>query len=167
MPFISPRLAVCKYSRNCADKFLFNENFSYSLSNPKDNPWRFLSPGTAAGPLIGGNLSVIASLMATAYEIDTAGKIVFLEDVGEEPYRVDRMLTQLKMAGKFDRCAGVVFGDFAGCDAAEIAEIAAGLDLHVPVLFNFAIGHCFPTASLPIGAMGRISSTENSFSITI
>ena len=64
------------------------------------------------GRLIGGNLSVLHALMGTPYEIQTDGKILFIEDVGEAPYRVDRMLNTLRLAGKFDHVAGVILGQF-------------------------------------------------------
>src|SRR5215216_2391102 len=75
----------------------------------RSNWSRPIRSGLATGPLIGGNLTVISSLMGTPHEIDTKGRILFLEDVGEEPYRIDRMLTQLKLAGKFDAVSGVIF----------------------------------------------------------
>ena len=71
-----------------------------------------LRTGQARGRLIGGNLSVVHALMGTPFEIQTDGKILFLEDVGEAPYRVDRMLQTMKSAGKFDDVAGVMLGGF-------------------------------------------------------
>ena len=62
--------------------------------------------------MLGGCLSLLVTTLGTPYEIDSRGKLLFLEDVGEKPYRVERMLTHLKMAGKLDHVAGVVFGDF-------------------------------------------------------
>jgi muramoyltetrapeptide carboxypeptidase len=72
-------------------------------------------PGRATGPLIGGCLSVLTTTLGTPYAPDTAGAILFLEDVHEFPYRLDRLLTQLKQSGKLDRVAGVVLGTFAAC----------------------------------------------------
>ena len=74
-----------------------------------------LAPGKASGPLVGGNLTMVASLMGTPYEIDTVGAIFFLEDVDEELYRIDRTLTQLALGGKFARMAGFVFGRCTRC----------------------------------------------------
>src|SRR5256714_1026078 len=68
--------------------------------------------GKGRGRLIGGNLSVMHAMMGTPFEIQTNGKILFIEDVGEAPYRVDRMLQTLRMAGKFDHVAGVILGRF-------------------------------------------------------
>src|SRR3989304_5884558 len=75
-----------------------------------------LRAGRARGRLIGGNLSVVHALMGTPFEIQTDGRILLLEDVGEAPYRVDRMLRTLKLSGKFDRVAGVVLGAFTARD---------------------------------------------------
>jgi len=164
--------AFCKadeYTLDYFRKYIFSESIQGEIQNPAGRKWEFLSPGKGEGRLCGGNLSVLTSLLGTHYEPNTVGKIIFLEDVGEPPYRIDRMLTQLRLAGKFDGCAGVVFGDFADCDAANsenslsISEIVNRLSLEVPVLFNFACGHCMPTASLPLGAMAAINSTANSF----
>ena len=63
--------------------------------------------GPASGRLVGGNLTIVSDTMGTPYEIDTTGKILFLEEIQEEPYRVDRMMTQLAISGKLAACAGV------------------------------------------------------------
>ena len=68
--------------------------------------------GKVQAEMLGGCLSVVVTTLGTPYEIETTGKMLFLEDVGEKPYRVERMLTHLKMAGKLERLAGLVFGDF-------------------------------------------------------
>ncbi|MCL6580401.1 MAG: LD-carboxypeptidase [Firmicutes bacterium] len=78
-------------------------------------PPKVLSPGRATGVLAGGNLSLVAALLGTPYEPDTRGRVLVLEDVGERPYRVDRLLTQLRLAGKLDRTAAVALGEFVDC----------------------------------------------------
>ena len=108
---------------------------------------------------------------ATGFEIDTAGKILFIEDVGEEPYKIDRMLNHLRLAGKLDACVGLVFGSFTNCEPKEFAEgttikeIVKDLGLEKPVLWGFACGHTFPTASLPMGAMARLDSYGDTFEV--
>ena len=79
-------------------------------------PLEALEGGRASGELVGGNLSLIAALCGTPWDLDTTGKILFLEEVGERPYRVDRMLCQLDEAGKLAGVAGVLLGDFTDCD---------------------------------------------------
>ncbi len=116
------------------------------------------------GQLTGGNLSLIAAAMGTPWEIDTTGKILFLEDIDEAPYRIDRMLTQLRLAGKFDACAGVVLGAWTRCEAGEgkptlsiveiIREVVAGHGN--PVVAGLPAGHCSPTLTLPLGVRYRL-----------
>lgn len=125
-----------------------------------------LVPGTAVGPLCGGNLSLVCDSLGTPWEIDTRGRILFLEDIGEHTYRVDGMLTQLRNAGKLDDCAGVLLGAWTDCTPekpertltlAEIFEeviVPAGK----PVLAGLACGHVLPTMSLPLGAMARMDA---------
>jgi muramoyltetrapeptide carboxypeptidase len=127
-----------------------------------------LVPGIARGRLIGGNLSVVHALMGTPYEIQTAGKILFLEDVGEDPYRVDRMLSTLKLAGKFDHVAGIILGCFTSREDEEpwsddwsmndvLADYFANLG--VPVLKQFPVGHVPFNTTLPIGIESELDAT--------
>src|SRR5690606_25769835 len=90
---------------------------------------RTITPGTARGRLIGGNLSVLAALIGTPYvPTDWRGHILFLEDVGEDVYRIDRMLTQLALAGVLDQIAAFVFGKCTNCDASNSG--LGGFTLH-------------------------------------
>jgi muramoyltetrapeptide carboxypeptidase len=133
-----------------------------------------LRAGQARGRIIGGNLSVLHALMGTPYEIQTDGKILFLEDVGEAPYRVDRMLNTLRLAGKFDRVAGVILGAFtareeeaAWDDDATIDDVLRDYfaELSVPVLAHFPVGHVRYNATLPIGALVELDATRQSLEI--
>ena len=89
----------------------------------------------------------------------------------EPPYKIDRMLNQLHLAGKLSECAGIIFGDFADCIAPEpekslsLLQIIDNLELKMPTLWNFRCGHCYPTASLPMGMTARINATTDSFEI--
>ncbi len=122
-------------------------------------PRRPLAPGRAEGRLIGGNLSVLAALVGTPYQPTTEGRVLFLEDVNEAPYRVDRMLCQLKLAGLFDRPAAVLLGQFKGCEAKgddpglSLAEVFDDYfaDAPYPVVANFPAGHVELNATLPLG----------------
>ena len=105
--------------------------------------------------------------MGTPFEIQTAGKILFIEDVGEAPYRVDRMLQTLRSAGKFDHVAGVILGQFtareeeAGWDDDEtIDEVLRDFfgKMKVPVLTHFPIGHVRYNVTLPEGAMAELDA---------
>jgi muramoyltetrapeptide carboxypeptidase len=150
-----------------------------SITNPPDsNPLRpahslrTVRPGRGRGRLIGGNLTLICSLMGTPYEIDTRGRILFTEDIDEEPYRIDRMLTQLRLAGKLDSAAGIVFGECADCrpkdyrpsfnstfTLGEVLDRILG-DLKIPVLSGLTIGHTEDQLTLPEGVMATLDADK-------
>ena len=116
-----------------------------------------LRPGKAESEIMGGCLSILVTTLGTPYEIDTRGKLLFLEDVGEPPYRIERMLTHLKMAGKLDEVAGVLFGDFTNCDGAGsrgIREIVVDIfhEAPYPVVMGMRAGHGAENLALPFGA---------------
>lgn len=133
-----------------------------------------LVPGEATGRLIGGNLAVLTSTLGTAYEIDTTGKILFLEDIDEKPYRIDRMLTQLYLAGKLQAASGIILGDWNNCEADPADSLTLEDVLHDilgragrPTVFNLRSGHCKPMLTLPLGvevsinaALGQIVINE-------
>jgi muramoyltetrapeptide carboxypeptidase len=123
-----------------------------------------LAPGKASGRLVGGNLTMIATAIGTPYEVDTKGAIFFLEDVGEELYRIDRMLTQLALAGKFDEVAGVVFGRCTRCDVKgptfsleEILRDRLG-GLKAPAISGLSFGHIEQKLTLPIGVTATLDA---------
>lgn len=138
---------------------------------------RTIVPGRATGPLVGGNLTLISTLMGTPYEIDTRGAILFLEDVGEEPYRIDRMLTQLRLAGKLDQAAGVIFGECSSCSSSEFRPfVAAGFSLgevvdailgplKIPVLAGLTIGHTADQLTLPLGIRATLDAKAGTLEI--
>lgn len=146
-------------------KALFG-GLSGELSSPEGSAPRTLVPGTAEGLLCGGNLSLLAASLGTPWEIDTRGKILFLEDIGEKTYRVDSMLTQLRNAGKFDDCAGVILGAWTDCPPEYpektllLPEIFRQLILPAgkPAVCDFACGHVLPTQSLALGRMCRLDA---------
>ncbi len=126
--------------------------------------------GKARGPITGGNLSLIAATMGTPYQIDARGKLLFIEDVGEAPYRVDRMLTQLRLAGVFRDCAGIILGDWKDCAP---AEGKASLSLEQvfqdtivgcgkPCVQGFRAGHCSPAVTFPLGIEAELDADEGS-----
>lgn len=113
-----------------------------------------LAPGVARGPLQGGNLSVLAALAGTDLLPDFTGAIVLLEDVGERPYRLDRLVTQLRLAGVLEGAAGFLLGDFTDCagsasDPTPEEVLKTNLaDLGVPIVAGFPAAHgkrCFAT----------------------
>ena len=124
-------------------------------------------PGNIEAEMMGGCLSILVTTLGTAYEIDTRGKLLFLEDVGERPYRVERMLTHLKMAGKLEGVAGVVFGDFTDC-AGEgprgVGEVIVDLfhDAPYPVVMGLPAGHGAENLALPFGVKMRLDGGKAS-----
>jgi muramoyltetrapeptide carboxypeptidase len=121
--------------------------------------------GSAEGILIGGCLSIIVASIGTPYEIKTEGKILFLEDQGEPPYRLDRMLTHLHLAGKLQNIAGVLLGSFLDCEPSEGGYGAGDVlrdiltRLNVPVLAGFPAGHGTENGwAIPLGAKVRLDA---------
>lgn len=169
-----------KYTEDSFRKAIFSNEKIGEYSNPigKRNfrnsfPTMTIVKGSAEGALIGGNLSLVAALMGTPYEIDTVGKIVFLEDVGEQPFRIERMLTQLKLAGKFDNAAAVIFGKCEDCTPSgnvwdrslgEVIQEVLG-DLKIPVLSGLMIGHTAEQLTLPQGIKAELDADEATLDI--
>ena len=138
-------------------RFLFNEQGWWNGSFSE--VWR---PGSGEGPLVGGCLSVLVTTLGTPYEIRTEGAILFLEDVAEKPYRIDRMLTHMKHAGKLDGIRGLVFGPMLDCDDGlgptilrEIVLDVAG-DLEIPIAYGLDAGHGAGNVVLPLGCRVRL-----------
>lgn len=159
-----------KYTMNYFNRLVIDG----TAVNYSDHPVITYSGGKAFGELIGGNLSVLVGLVGTPFEPDWTNKILFLEDVKEEPYRIDRMLTQLRQAGVFEKVNGVVLGEFRKC-VPEEPEISFSLDevfkLHfteatIPVFRGARIGHVKDKYTVPIGVHARINSENGTFSLT-
>ncbi len=124
-----------------------------------------LRAGVAEGPLLGGCLSVLVATLGTPFAFDPRGAILFLEDIGEKPYRIDRMLVQLKQGGMLEHLAGVVFGDMQGCWGTEddptllLSVIAdAFADYSYPVGFGLPAGHGEENFALPLGTRVRLDA---------
>ncbi len=123
-----------------------------------------LVDGAAEGPLVGGNLALLASTCGTALQPDVRGGILFLEDVGEPLYRIDRMLMQLRLAGVLDGVAGVALGQFTGLDdgddGATLESVLAGAlaPLGVPTVMGLPIGHVDANWTLPVGVAARLDA---------
>ena len=135
---------------------------------PPSPPCRMvISEGRASGPLIGGNLTLIAQTMGTPYEIDTKDAILFLEDVQEEPHILDSMLTQLSLAGKFRAAAGIMVGAVVDGEPQgafltnfsfeELLQQHLG-DLGIPVIYGLRLGHTKDKCVLPIGVQATFEA---------
>lgn len=115
-------------------------------------------PKTVKGTLIGGNLSLLAAMAGTEFSPDFKNKIAFIEDVGEKPYRIDRMLTTLRQACRLGESCGIVLGDFSGCDAEGEGTLTLNQTFEdrlsfkgVPVGYRFPFGHTDDQGTLPMG----------------
>jgi len=133
---------------------------------------KILKKGQAEGRLMGGCLSLLCSAMGTPYEPHTDGSILFLEDVREPLYRIDRMLTQLRAAGKFKKVRGILFGQMRECHPEQgagycledvILDILDGLE--IPVLFGVPSGHGTDNVTLPLGVQVRVSAEKEGNSL--
>jgi muramoyltetrapeptide carboxypeptidase len=148
----------------------------YTPISFSDSRMTTLSKGIAKGRLTGGNLSMIVATLGTPYEIDTKDSLLFLEDIAEEPYRIDRMLTQLWLAGKLQQCAGIILGQFKNCEAKKVPgfEVSFSLQevlesritsLGIPAVYGLPIGHVKSKMTIPLGVMAELDAGNKTFSI--
>lgn len=135
-----------------------------AIAHPADFALSCVVPGVASGRLLGGNLSMLGATLGTVAQIDTQGCILFIEDVNEPLFRVDRLLTQLRLAGKLAGVKGVLVGDFAGITVAAMTPLLQDIfgPLGVPVLAGWRSGHCDPNVCLPLGAEVVLDSEKMS-----
>jgi muramoyltetrapeptide carboxypeptidase len=135
-----------------------------------------IAQGSARGKLTGGNLALVVSTLGTRYEIDTTDAILFLEEVNEEPFRVDRMLTQLWLAGKLQSCKGIALGNFRDCEArgTSISPVSFSLEqvfeqrlasLGIPVVYGLPFGHVRSKLTMPIGVQAELDATSKTIRI--
>ena len=137
------------------------------LSHPDEYPLITVAPGCASGRLLGGNLSLICATIGSPFELDDQDAILFIEDVNEPLYRVDRLLTHLRLAGKLNRLRGVLVGDFAGVDLSALVQLLRQElgPLGIPVLAGWRSGHCDPNLTLPLGACVRLDADRQQLTL--
>jgi len=142
----------------------------------REDRLRRIVPGTGRGRLVGGNISVFSTLVGTPWEPPLEGSILFLEEVGEEPYRIDRWLTHFLLTGKLTRCAGIVFGKFKDCGPGDRGDyqgtwtwqevVADRLGrLGVPVLAGLRFGHVSDNATLPVGVLAELDVAKGTLTL--
>lgn len=134
-----------------------------------------LYPGRASGPLTGGNLTLLAAGLGTPYELDTKGKLLFIEEVGEPHYKIDRALNSLELAGKFRDCSGIIFGIFSDCGTADtleecqipLLELQRNVARHSkkPAVAGFQAGHVSPHITLPLGIMASLHAFDGTLEL--
>jgi muramoyltetrapeptide carboxypeptidase len=171
------------YSVNNFKKVLINPErknvFPNSTSGDDENVYGVTSivKGKGKGRLVGGNLSIMVSLIGTEFDVDYSNKIIFIEEIGEEPYRVDRMLTQLIQAGKFENTAGVMMGIFRKCEGKQqdpsfsntftLMEVLQDRlnKLKIPVVYGMSFGHVKDKFTIPFGALAELDADKQTFTL--
>ena len=155
-------------------KNLLMEGMTFTYSNKaSDAPIKTYTSGKAYGELFGGNLTVLTSLLGSSYLPPWGGKILFLEDVKEEPYSIDRMLMQLKLNGVFENVKGVILGNFRKCVAEEpersftLEEVFEQYfkNLDIPVFYGAQVGHTLNKFTLPVGAEVMMDADEGTIQL--
>jgi len=162
------------FSKESLFKAIMNTEAIGLIKNPVDEEIVKINGGIVEGDIIGGNLSLIADTIGTPYEIDTKGKILFIEEVSEEPYSIDRMLNQLRLSGKLEDAIGIIFGDFNNCEPKGHYEDSLSLEevindhikpLNKPIIYNLQAGHCNPIITLPFGVKARLDGDSGEVNI--
>lgn len=153
----------CRRNQLALQAALFDPAFAL------DEPVEMLRPGRASGPLTGGCLSLVASLTGTDFAAHCDGAILFLEDVGEAPYRIDRMLIQLRNAGAFRRLRGLVFGKMTNCTDPhnDLRDVLRDIfrEAPFPVALDLDCGHGAVNLPLPLGAIAEIDGAAGRFKL--
>jgi len=126
-----------------------------------------IGSGVSSGIVSGGNLTTLCHLAGTPYQPDFRGHILMLEDVGEQPYRIDRMLTHMRLAGCFEGIAGLALGSFKDCG--ELDQIYGIFDEvflgdAIPILGGFEIGHDEPNLTVPLGVRATLDADNGRLS---
>jgi len=171
------------YSVNNFKKVLINPErtslFENSTSGDDENVYGVTTivKGKRKGRLVGGNLSIIVSLIGTDFDVDYSNKIIFIEEIGEEPYRVDRMLTQMIQSGKFDNVAGIMMGNFRKCEVKEESALTGKSftlmevlkdrlsSLKIPVVYGMSFGHVKDKFTIPFGILAELDADKQTFTL--
>ncbi|MEM9548863.1 MAG: LD-carboxypeptidase [Bacteroidota bacterium] len=155
------------FTSDYVKKMLFSSISGQTIEHYDPSEVITLSRGTAKGKLIGGNLSLISAMCGTKYLPSAKGKIVFLEDIDEKPYRIDRMLVQLEQAWDLKKAKGIILGEFEGCDSDSDRSLTLleTLENHfkgcrIPVLYKMPLGHIDNQATYPIGIKAEMDAEK-------
>lgn len=140
--------------------------YAFDYSKEDIETW---TEGVASGTLLGGCLSMVAHQLGTPYSVDYKDAILFLEDVGEEPYKIDRYLAHIRQAGIFDKIKGLILGDFIDCEDNDADRTSFTLNevlrdyfgqAKFPVIYNFPYGHGMKKFSMPLGAQATLDANH-------
>ncbi|RFB14768.1 LD-carboxypeptidase [Bacillus sp. HNG] len=140
------------------------------IQNPSDIALMGLVPGNVTGPIVGGNMTSLVNAIGTPYEINTKGKILFLEETHAPATMIFRYLTQLSMSGKFEDCLGIIIGECTNCPVSygttyEDLITALLVPLRKPLIVNLTTGHGFYKSAIPIGANVNLNATDHTLTV--
>lgn len=160
-----------QFSENWLWKVLTLNKGELNFQNPENDPVKIFNPGQGEGNLIGGCFSLITPLLGTEYIPDMAGNILFLEEVGEPAYKIDKMLQTLKLHNVFDKISGLVIGKFTGSFKDEDKKNFSLVELlndtiskiNFPIITNFAYGHVKHRFTMPVGGKFRIDTEKQEY----
>ncbi|MFC3884851.1 LD-carboxypeptidase [Bacillus songklensis] len=141
-----------------------------AIQNPPDMPLMSLVRGNVTGPIVGGNMTSLVNTLGTPFEIDTKGKILFLEETHSPTNMIFRYLTQLSMSGKFQDCLGIIMGECTNCLVSYGTTYEDLIHdwlvpLGKPLMVNLATGHGFYKAAIPIGANVNLNTIDNTLTV--
>lgn len=174
--FAGPMLAVdfsdevSKYTEEMFWPLITSNKKFGKIEFPEDEKIFSLVKGNEKSRIVGGNLALIVSLIGTDYMPSLKEKILFLEEVGELPYRIDRMLNQLRLTKAFSQVKGIILGAFTDCNETDPSKRTLTLgevisyyfeNLDIPVVYNFKHGHIKDSATIPFGIMVKINASRN------
>ena len=166
------------YTKEYLTKILINPQDSLSINLSHENQelaktnsvyqTATIKKGQVTGKLVGGNLTLLAAMAGTKFQPNIKNKILFMEEIGESPYRIDRMLTQLRQSYPLKEAAGIVLGVFRGCERKDGSRSLSLMDtlkdrlvdLNIPIFYGTAIGHIADNMTLPIGIKASFNANK-------
>jgi muramoyltetrapeptide carboxypeptidase len=170
-PMVVPNFSknVSKYTEENFWRLITSSKKVGKLEFPESNKLPNISPGISTGRLVGGNLAVFVSLIGTEFLPDLKDKILFLEDVGEYPYKIDRMMNQLRLNKVFKKIKGIILGRFVDCfehdpnkKTLTLSEVMNDYlsGIKVPSIYTFPHGHIKDFITLPVGIRTKLNATK-------
>lgn len=174
-PMVAPDWSVMDEATEASFRRAVSGEAPYAIENPDGEPLVTLRSGTAEGTLVAGNLAMFVALLGTPYLPSLGGALLVLEDIGEAPYKIDRMLAQLDLAGVLPRLGGLVFGRFRGCapppgrPSLSLADVLHTYADRVPgpVAAGLDYGHFRPQVSVPFGVPARLDASSEAPTLTV
>lgn len=156
------------FSKESLLNLIMNKKAVYNIKNPLNQEIITINGGIAEGVIIGGNLTLMVNTIGTPYEIDVKGKILFIEEIGEDPYKIDRMFNQLRLSGKLQESKGIILGDFNNCKSKNpkgsltLEEVINDQikPIEKPTIYNLKSGHCNPMITLPFGVKAKLDGDK-------